>query len=108
MWAFSFKSLLLFSVSLFFRKNGASFLWDRIQAKDYSINVGLPYKSLLFLNFYYIYYVSSFKVARTTSGLTLYTGLFGTNDGIHLLKRTMFGALKAGIDYFKKNFITGS
>jgi uncharacterized protein (DUF1800 family) len=45
--------------------------------------------------------VSSFKVARTTSGLTPYAGPFGTNEVIHLLKRTMFGAVKADIDYFK-------
>ena len=45
--------------------------------------------------------LSSFKVARTTSGLTPYTGTFGTNEIIHLLKRTMFGAAKADVDYFK-------
>lgn len=45
--------------------------------------------------------VSAFKVARTTSGLTPYTGPFGTNEIIHLLKRTMFGAVKADVDYFK-------
>ena len=45
--------------------------------------------------------VSSFKVARTTSGLTPYNGTFGTNEIIHLLKRTMFGAAKADVDYFK-------
>ncbi len=45
--------------------------------------------------------LSSFKVARTTTGLTPYTGTFGTNEIIHLLKRTMFGAAKADVDYFK-------
>jgi uncharacterized protein (DUF1800 family) len=45
--------------------------------------------------------VSSFKVARTTSSLTPYVGPFGTNEVIHLLKRTMFGAVKADVDYFK-------
>ena len=45
--------------------------------------------------------VSSFKIARTTSGLTPYGGPFGTNEVIHLLKRTMFGAVKADVDYFK-------
>ncbi len=45
--------------------------------------------------------VSSFKVARTNSGLDPYTGTFGTNEIIHLLKRTMFGAAKADVDYFK-------
>ena len=45
--------------------------------------------------------VSSFKIARTTSGLTPYTGTWGTNEVIHLLKRTMFGAVKADVDYFK-------
>ena len=45
--------------------------------------------------------VSSFEVARTTSGLSPYTGTFGTNEVIHLLKRTMFGATKADVDYFK-------
>ena len=45
--------------------------------------------------------VSTFKVARTMSGLTHYSGPFGTNEIIHLLKRTMFGAVKADVDYFK-------
>ena len=45
--------------------------------------------------------VSSFKIARTTSGLTPYSGTWGTNEVIHLLKRTMFGATKADVDYFK-------
>lgn len=45
--------------------------------------------------------VSSFKVTRTTSTIAPYTGTFGTNEVIHLLKRTMFGAAKADVDYFK-------
>lgn len=45
--------------------------------------------------------LTGFKVARTNSGLTPYTGTFGTNEIIHLLKRTMFGAVKADVDYFK-------
>ncbi|MGI8581638.1 MAG: DUF1800 domain-containing protein [Chitinophagaceae bacterium] len=45
--------------------------------------------------------VTSFEVARTNSGLTPYSGTFGTNEIIHLLKRTMFGAAKADVDYFK-------
>ena len=50
--------------------------------------------------------LSSFKVARTTSGLTPYAGPFGTNEIIHLLKRTMFGAVKANVDYFKTKTLT--
>jgi uncharacterized protein (DUF1800 family) len=45
--------------------------------------------------------LTGFKVARTNSGLTPYTGTFGTNEIIHLLKRTMFGAAKTDVDYFK-------
>lgn len=45
--------------------------------------------------------ISSFKTARTSSGLTPYTGAFGTNEIIHLLKRTLFGAAKTDVDYFK-------
>ena len=44
--------------------------------------------------------ISSFKVMRTQSGLNVYGGPFGTNEIIHLLKRTMFGAKKADVDYF--------
>jgi uncharacterized protein (DUF1800 family) len=40
-------------------------------------------------------------VARTTTGLTPYTGEWTQNEVIHLLKRTMFGSKKADIDYFK-------
>lgn len=35
------------------------------------------------------------------SGLTPYTGAWTTREVAHLLKRTMFGAKKADIDYFK-------
>ena len=45
--------------------------------------------------------LSTFKVSRTTSGLNPYQGAFGTNEIIHLLKRTMFGAAKGDVDYFK-------
>lgn len=38
--------------------------------------------------------------ARTSSGINPYTGPWGTNEIIHLLKRTMFGAKKADVDYF--------
>ena len=38
---------------------------------------------------------------RTTTTLNPYTGSWTENEVIHLLKRTMFGASKADIDYFK-------
>ncbi len=38
--------------------------------------------------------------ARTLSGINPYTGPWGTNEAIHLLKRTMFGAKKADVDFF--------
>lgn len=41
------------------------------------------------------------QINRTQSGLTPYTGLWTENEVIHLLKRTMFGAKKADVDYFK-------
>lgn len=34
-------------------------------------------------------------------GLAAYSGVWTENEVIHLLKRTMFGAMKADIDYFK-------
>ncbi|MEI8060015.1 MAG: hypothetical protein WCG67_07655, partial [Ferruginibacter sp.] len=37
---------------------------------------------------------------RTLSGLNPYTGQWTTNEVIHLLKRTMFGANKADVDFF--------
>jgi uncharacterized protein (DUF1800 family) len=38
---------------------------------------------------------------RTTSGINTYTGAWTEQEVIHLLKRTMFGAKKADITYFK-------
>jgi Uncharacterized protein conserved in bacteria len=38
---------------------------------------------------------------RIDTGLTVYTGPWGTKEIVHLLKRTMFGAKKSDIDYFK-------
>ena len=38
--------------------------------------------------------------ARTQSGINPYTGAWGKNEVIHLLKRTMFGAKKTDVDYF--------
>lgn len=38
---------------------------------------------------------------RTTSGIGPYTGQWTEQEIIHLLKRTMFGAQKADVDYFK-------
>ena len=44
---------------------------------------------------------SPYDVARTTSGLNPYTGVWTQNEVVHLLKRTMFGSKKTDIDYFK-------
>ena len=38
---------------------------------------------------------------RTMSGLNPYTGPWGVNEVIHLLKRTLFGAKKSDVDFFK-------
>ena len=38
---------------------------------------------------------------RTNSGINPYTGSWTEQEVIHLLKRTMFGAKKADVDYFK-------
>jgi uncharacterized protein (DUF1800 family) len=38
--------------------------------------------------------------ARTFSGINPYTGAWSKNEIVHLLKRTMFGAKKADVDYF--------
>jgi uncharacterized protein (DUF1800 family) len=38
--------------------------------------------------------------ARTLSGVNPYTGVWGKNEIIHLLKLTMFGAKKTDVDYF--------
>src|SRR3954470_10094122 len=40
------------------------------------------------------------KPFRTESGLIQYSGQWTINEVTHLLKRTMFGATKADIDYF--------
>lgn len=45
--------------------------------------------------------VSFASPTRTLSGLNPYTGPWTTNEAIHLLKRTMFGAVKADVDFFK-------
>ena len=39
--------------------------------------------------------------SRVLSGINPYTGPWTINEVIHLLKRTMFGALKADVDFFK-------
>ena len=41
-----------------------------------------------------------------STGLAIYTGTFGEDEVIHLLKRTMFGAKKADIDYFKTKTVS--
>ncbi len=38
--------------------------------------------------------------ARVLSGINPYAGQWTTNEVVHLLKRTMFGAKKADVDYF--------
>ena len=38
---------------------------------------------------------------RTNSGINTYTGPWSEQEVVHLLKRTMFGAKKADVDYFK-------
>lgn len=43
----------------------------------------------------------SAKPFRTTSGINTYAGPWTEQEVIHLLKRTMFGAKKADINYFK-------
>jgi uncharacterized protein (DUF1800 family) len=44
--------------------------------------------------------------APPLTGLTVYTGTFGEDEIIHLLKRTMFGAAKADVDYFKTKTVS--
>ncbi len=46
------------------------------------------------------------QTARTQSGLTPYTGAFGTEEVVHLLKRTMFGATAEDVTYFKTRSVT--
>lgn len=44
---------------------------------------------------------SKLLIPPPTSGLTKYAGAWTENEVIHLLKRTMFGAARADINYFK-------
>lgn len=46
------------------------------------------------------------KPFRTLSGIDPYTGAFGTGEVVHLLKRTMFGAAVADVNYFKTRTVT--
>ena len=48
----------------------------------------------------------SFPPFRTDSGINPYTGPWTEQEIIHLLKRTMFGAKKADIDYFKTKTVS--
>jgi uncharacterized protein (DUF1800 family) len=41
------------------------------------------------------------KVERTTAGLEPYAGVFGTDQLLHLLRRTMFGAARADLNALK-------
>ena len=41
----------------------------------------------------------------SAGGLNPYTGTFGTTEVVHLLKRTMFGAAKSDVDYFKSKTV---
>ncbi len=41
-----------------------------------------------------------------TSGINPYSGPWADNEVIHLLKRTMFGAKKADVDYFKSRTVS--
>src|SRR5688500_6335689 len=43
---------------------------------------------------------------RTNTGINPYTGPWTEQEIIHLLKRTMFGAKKADIDYFKTRTVS--
>ncbi|MDI9366433.1 MAG: DUF1800 domain-containing protein [Flavobacterium sp.] len=43
---------------------------------------------------------TAFVAPTPTTGLNQYTGTFGEDEIIHLLKRTMFGAAKADVAYF--------
>lgn len=38
---------------------------------------------------------------RTNSGINTYTGPWTEQEIVHLLKRTMFGAKRADVNYFK-------
>lgn len=50
--------------------------------------------------------VSPTATAKVLSGITPYTGTWDVAQVRHLLKRTMFGATKADIDYFKNLTMT--
>ncbi len=41
------------------------------------------------------------QLFRTLSGINQYAGTWDTEAIIHLLKRTMFGAKKADVDFFR-------
>ena len=43
---------------------------------------------------------------RVLAGIAPFTGTFGRNELIHLLKRTMFGVKKADIDAFNGKTVT--
>ncbi|HRG51582.1 MAG TPA: DUF1800 domain-containing protein [Bacteroidia bacterium] len=45
-------------------------------------------------------------IDRTMNGLTPYSGTWGTDEVTHLLKRTMFGAAVADVNYFKTKTLT--
>ena len=53
-------------------------------------------------------FVPTDPVARTNTGLNIYTGKWTDNEVIHLLKRTMFGSKKADINYFKSRTMAQS
>ena len=48
------------------------------------------------------------EVSRTLTGLTPYTGTWTTSEVKHLLRRTMFSANKADVDYFHSLGLTGA
>lgn len=47
-------------------------------------------------------------IFRTNSGIAEYTGAWTLNEVTHLLKRTMFGAKKADVNYFLGNTMSAS
>ncbi|MBA3706780.1 MAG: DUF1800 domain-containing protein [Bacteroidetes bacterium] len=48
------------------------------------------------------------QLERTSSGLSPYSGPWNTAQVTHLLKRTMFGAQKTDIDYFKSKTVSAA
>lgn len=54
----------------------------------------------------YVNDISFPGVREIYSGLSPYSGSWTTNEVVHLLKRTMFGAAKADIDYFKARSVS--